>query len=464
MPPSSDPRRGLPSVAVLLESDAVAGLIALHTRPVVTAALRDVIAAAREADNPATDRETIIGALQGKLRCLEQGRLRPVINATGILLHTGLGRAVLPAEAATALGQMDRCCNLQIDLETGLRGKRMAMCEHLICELTGGEAAVIVNNNAAATLLILAALCQGQEVIVSRGELIEIGGSYRLPDCITAGGCVMREVGTTNKTHVHDYESAITVETGALLRVNPSNYRIVGFSQRVSVAALAKLAHENQLPLIDDLGCGALVDLREYGLPEEPLVQDSIAAGADIVCFSGDKLIGGPQCGIIVGRRDLIARIKKHPLTRMLRVGKLTAAALEQALRLFRDPAALRDRHPLYRMLARTLVDLREDAAYVQTAIQAVAGKTYTFEVREGTSEVGGGSLPGVELPTMLVAIQPPADGAAALAKALRLGDIPIISRIQDGCVLLDMRTLLPGEVAMVVDGIKEVLGGSFAS
>ncbi|MFU8780222.1 MAG: L-seryl-tRNA(Sec) selenium transferase [Kiritimatiellia bacterium] len=464
MSSNTDPRRGIPSVSALLECSEVSGLIAVHTRLVVLDALRAVIAEAREAGDPSADRDAILADLQARLARAEADRLRPVINATGILLHTGLGRAVLPGSAATALAQMDRCCNLQIDLETGLRGKRMAMCERLICELTGGEAAVIVNNNAAATLLILAALCSNQEVIVSRGELIEIGGSYRLPDCITSAGCVMREVGATNKTHLRDYEQAITERTGALLRVNPSNYRIIGFSQRVPVGELAALAHAHQLPLIDDLGCGAIVDLREYGLPAEPLVQDSIAAGADIVCFSGDKLIGGPQCGIIVGRCDLIERIKKHPLTRMLRVCKLTAASLEQALRLFRDPDALRERHPMYRMLARTMADLRQDAGIVQSALQSDSGAPYLVEIKEGTSEIGGGSLPGVELPTVLVAIRGDGRSAESIAKALRLGDIPVITRIQDGNVLLDMRTLLPGEVQLVATIVKEVLDGSFTS
>ena len=462
---TEDPRRGIPSVSALLDRDAVAALMAAHTRPVVLDALRAAIAEAREASDTApSDRDAILAALHARLASGELDRLRPVINATGILLHTGLGRAVLPSVAADALGRMDRCCNLQIDLATGRRGKRNAMCERLIRDLTGAEAALIVNNNAAATLLILAALCRDREVIVSRGELIEIGGSYRLPDCITAGGAVMREVGTTNKTHLRDYEQAITPQTGALLRVNPSNYRVVGFSHRVPVGELAALARAHELPLIDDLGCGALVDMRDYGLPAEPLVQDSIAAGAAIVCFSGDKLIGGPQCGIIAGRKSLVDRIRKHPLTRMLRVGKLTDAALEQALRLFREPAALPDRHPLYRMLARRVDDLRRDAETLRVAVQPTAGARAALDILDGTSEIGGGSLPGVALPTVLLAIQDRERGAEALAGRLRAGEIPIVTRIRDDRVLLDMRTLLPGEVRLTADILKEVLDGSFTS
>ena len=343
-----DPRGGIPSMSELLESAEAAELIARHSRGPVLGALRAAADDFRKKE-AAADVGAILEAARKRLEVDELDRLRPVVNATGILLHTGLGRAVLPGAAAAGLAQMDRCCNLQIDLATGKRGKRNFLCERLICELTGAEAALIVNNNAAATLLILAALCKGREVVVSRGELIEIGGSYRLPDCVTASGALMREVGTTNKTHLRDYEGAIAENTGALLRVNPSNYRVIGFSQRVKLDELVALAKTRGVLLIDDLGCGALVDLSPYGLPRESLVQDSLAAGADVVCFSGDKLIGGPQAGIVAWRRELIDRIRKHPLTRMLRVGKLTVMALERTLRLFRDPAALPEKHPLYR-------------------------------------------------------------------------------------------------------------------
>jgi len=455
---TKDRRRGIPSVATLLACDEVALLIGAYSRPVVVRALRAVTTEARESAGDPPTAAAILDAARRRLADDERDRLRPVINATGILLHTGLGRAVLPAASAAALGQMDRCCNLQIDLATGRRGKRNAMCEQLIRELTGAEAAVIVNNNAAATLLIIAALCRDRDVIVSRGELIEIGGSFRLPDCIAAGGAVMREVGTTNKTHLRDYEGAITGQTGALLRVNPSNYRVIGFSYRVPVAELAALAHRHELPLIDDLGCGALVDLRDYGLPAEARVQDSLTAGADVVCFSGDKLIGGPQCGIIAGRRGYIDRIRKHPLTRMLRVGKLTDAALEQALRLFRDPATLRDRHPLYRMLTRTAAELRADAERLRAAVGPVADTRAELEVRDGTSELGGGSLPGVKLPTARLAIRGRGRGADAIARRLRLGSPPVIARIEADCVMLDMRTLLPGELELLTGSLKEAL------
>ena len=448
-----DPRRAIPSMSELLETGEAEALIRRHSRGPVLGALRAVADGFRKA-GAAADVRAILDAAQKKLETDDLDRLRPVVNATGILLHTGLGRAVLPKEAAAGLAQMDRCCNLQIDLATGQRGKRNYMSERLICELTGAEAALIANNNAAATLLILAALCKGREVVVSRGELIEIGGSYRLPDCVTASGARMHEVGTTNKTHLRDYEGAIGEDTGALLRVNPSNYRVIGFSQRVPLGELAALAKKRGLLLIDDLGCGALVDLSAYGLPRESLVQDSLAAGADVVCFSGDKLIGGPQAGIVAGKKELIDRIRKHPLTRMLRVGKLTDMALEQTLRLFREPERLAERHPLYRMLAKKLPELRAAAERLAAAIGAGAS------VEEGASEMGGGALPGVELPTALVAVRSEKLSAAEIAKRLRCREVPVVARIQDDRVVLDVRTLLDGEEATAVEAVKEVLRG----
>ena len=437
----------------LLESAEAGALIARHARGPVLGALRAVTDELRRSGS-AADARAILAAAGKKLEVDELDRLRPVVNATGILLHTGLGRAVLPKEAAAGLAQMDRCCNLQIDLATGKRGKRNYMSERLLCELTGAEAALIVNNNAAATLLILAALCPGREVVVSRGELIEIGGSYRLPDCITASGARMREVGTTNKTHLRDYEGAIGEDTGALLRVNPSNYRVIGFSQRVALDELAALAKKRGLLLIDDLGCGALVDLSAYGLPRESRVQDSLAAGADVVCFSGDKLIGGPQAGIVAGKKALLDRIRKHPLTRMLRVGKLTDMALEQTLRLFREPERLPERHPLYRMLAKKRPALRAAAERLAAAIGAGAA------VEDGASEMGGGALPGVELPTALVAVRSDKLSAAEIAKRLRCREVPVVARIQEDQVVLDVRTLLPGEEEIAAEAVKEVLRG----
>ena len=298
----SDPRRKLPSVSALLETPQVQALLRAHPRPLVVEAVRRTLEACRERwaeESGSTELPDITIQVRAYFEDTWRDRIRPVINGTGIILHTGLGRAVLPKPAVDALAQLDGCCNLQIDLETGRRGKRNYITEQLLCRLTGAEAAMVVNNNAAATLLLLASLCAHREVIVSRGQLIEIGGSCRLPDCVHQSGAILVEVGTTNKTHLRDYEQAITENTAAMLRVNPSNYRVIGFSQSVSIGELAGLRGERPLLVIDDLGCGALVNLEEYGLPHEPTAQGKYRRGADLVCFSGDKLIGGPNPALL---------------------------------------------------------------------------------------------------------------------------------------------------------------------
>ena len=456
-PDDRDPRRSLPSVDELLRHDAVRPLLTLHARVVVTEALQEALAALRRelrAGDAAPDAAAVSARAAAWLADYERERLRPVVNATGILLHTGLGRAVLPQPAVDALAGLHRCCNLQIDLATGLRGRRTFMTERLLCRLTGAEAAMVVNNNAAATLLILTALCKGREVIVSRGQLIEIGGSYRLPDCVHQSGATLVEVGTTNKTHLRDYEAALTENTGALLRVNQSNYRIVGFAQDVSTAELASLKKgRDGLLLIDDLGCGALVDLQAYGLPHEPMAQDSIRAGADLVCFSGDKLIGGPQAGIIVGRQDLVQKIRKHPLTRMLRVGKMTDMALEHTLRLFLEPASLAERNPTLRMLAAGTAALSARAQTVAEAMGPVPNG-WSVEVAETESSMGGGSLPGHAIPSVGIAVRSTVRSLEDLLRRLREHEPPVIARIHEDRVVLDMRTVLDGEERIVAGAL----------
>ena len=460
----ADPRRELASVSALLEDPRVKGMIEHHSRPLVLDAIRDALDSYRQDLKPgdaAPAFDQVVDTVREFLSRSQFQRLRAVVNATGVILSTNLGRAVLPQTTVEALATLDGCCNLQIDLETGLRGKRNSMTEDLLCRLTGAEAAMVVNNNAAATLLMLAALCKGKEVIVSRGQLIEIGGSYRLPDCIHQSGAIMVEVGTTNKTHLHDYENALTENTGALLHVNPSNYRIIGFSESVPIADLAALrarqsaAHEDLL-VIDDLGCGALVDLTQYGLPHEPTAPESIEAGADLVCFSGDKLIGGPQAGIIVGRKDIIARIRKHPLTRMMRICKLTDMALEHTLRLFLEPETLTEKHPTFRMLTMPPGELKRKAQRIK---RRVAKERDDIEMRviKGESAMGGGSLPGVPIPTYLLAVSVPAISAERVGFLLRHHEPPVITRIKDNTVLLDMRTLMAGEDKVIVDALKRI-------
>ncbi|HBF33477.1 TPA: L-seryl-tRNA(Sec) selenium transferase [Candidatus Sumerlaeota bacterium] len=454
-----DPRSHLPSVDEVLQHPLSQILITEFTRLFTLDAVRSALAEFRIKVTNATAPSVEEIALRARtlLKAEFVQRLRPVVNATGVVLHTNLGRSVLPPSVAQKLGQMDRCCNLQVDLETGERGKRNYMTEKLICRLTGAEAALLVTNNAAATFLILSALCAGKEVVISRGQLIEIGGAFRLPDCIAQSGATMVEVGTTNKTHLRDYSAALTERTGLLLRCNPSNYRMTGFTKSVSIGEMVSLKKERpDLTVVDDLGCGALIDLSQYGLPKEPTVQESIAAGADLCCFSGDKLIGGSQAGIIVGRADLIKKLKKHPLSRMLRVDKLIDLSLEHTLRLFLEPEKLAETHPTFRMLTIPADALKEQAERLKEQIET-SGSALQLSVCPGESAVGGGSLPGVAIPTWLLCVRSSTQNADALCKSLRLHEPPIITRIEDNSVVFDMRTLLPGEDAIVRDALNAV-------
>jgi len=454
-----DPRRSLPSVSHMLEVEAVRDLTAVFSRPLVLDAVRVTLDRLRTelgAGEISPSMDAIIEMVKSLLHDREFQRIRPVVNATGIILHTNLGRAVLSRKAVDALSVLNRCCNLQIDLETGQRGKRSYMTEHLLTRLTGAEAAMVVNNNAAATFLVLAALSRGKEVIVSRGQLIEIGGSFRLPDCIHQSGAVMVEVGTTNKTHLYDYERALSENTGMILRVNPSNYRIIGFSEEVPVEELVTLKKKQPVIVADDLGCGALIDLSDYGLPAEKTVQASIAAGADLAFFSGDKLIGGPQAGIIVGKKDLVAKIKKHPLTRMLRVCKLTDTALEHTLRLYLYPETLIENHPTLRMMTMPIESLKRKASGLKKYLDAHA-PSLNIRVVESESETGGGSMPGMTIPSYALAVRSDRLTADSLCALLRRNEPPVIARIKDDAVLLDMRTLLAGEDRDVRDALDRL-------
>ena len=460
---SMDPRRLLPGVSIILDHPSIMPLVERHSHALVVEAIRKVLDRYRRDLNESDSTpsiEQIVDGVEAQLHGEEFERLRPVVNATGIILHTNLGRAVLPQNAVDALAQLNRCCNLQVDLETGQRGKRNYMATRLLTRLTGAEAATIVNNNAAATFLILSALCEGREVVVSRGQLIEIGGSFRLPDCIHQSGSKMVEVGTTNKTHLRDYEGALTENTAALLRVNPSNYRIIGFTKEVPVADLVTLKKKRpDVLVIDDLGCGALVDLSQYGLPKEPTVQDSVKAGADIVCFSGDKLIGGPQAGIIVGKKALIEKIKKHPLSRMLRVGKMTDLVLEHTLRLFLTPEKLLETNPTLRMIAMPAKEVKAKAEALRAKLLESLGETATLTVklREVESATGGGSLPDTPIPSWGLSVVSSKHSAERLVTLLRHNEPPIIARIEDEEVVLDVRMLMDGEDEEVAGALKRM-------
>jgi L-seryl-tRNA(Ser) seleniumtransferase len=392
--------------------------------------------------------EALAEAAAAEAAAMTATSLSEVINATGIILHTAFGRACLPEASIGALASAARgYCSLQWDWESGARGDRDAHVEDLIRELTGAEAATVVNNNAAATMIILAAVAQGREVVVSRGQLVEIGGSFRIPDVMRQSGAVMREVGCTNRTHLKDYRSAIGPSTAALLRVHPSNYRIRGFTSEVPLEDLVSLGREHGIPVVDDLGAGSLVDLSLFGLPHEPTVPESIAAGAALVCSSGDKLIGGPQAGIIAGRRDLVTLVRKHPLARAMRVCKLTLAALEGALKVFLEDAEyIRRNHPVYAMISEPAESIRARAA-AMAAVLGLPGAC-SSEVVPMDSYMGSGALPDSGIPSWGVAIKSP--DPEALARALRSGVPTVAGRMDSGLFLLDLRTVLPGQAEIL--------------
>ncbi|MEO0091157.1 MAG: L-seryl-tRNA(Sec) selenium transferase [candidate division WOR-3 bacterium] len=381
------------------------------------------------------------------------------INALGIILHTGLGRAPFAQGIDMILQDVGRAYSrLQIDDE-GKRDDRYKKISRLLQVLTGCEAGIIVNNNAGATLLVLSTIAKDREVIVSRGQLIEIGGSFRIPEIMAQSGCIMREVGTTNRTHLKDYEQAINEKTGAILRVHQSNYRILGFTKDVPLEELVALGKKYHIPVIDDLGSGALIDFSKYGLPKEPMAQESIATGADIVCFSGDKLIGGPQCGVIIGKKAYIERIKKHPLTRALRCDKLTNAVLEATLQKFLLPEEdLIKEHSVISLMLKPLKEIKAQASRLARKLKKEYGLQLTIEVKPSYSEIGGGSLSTEQLPTFVLAIKSKNLSAQDLAKRLRQYRPPIFGRVQADSLILDFRTILKGEEKIILQAFRDIL------
>jgi len=381
------------------------------------------------------------------------------VNALGIVLHTGLGRAPFNKRIAGVIHDMAMgYSRLQID-EEGKRADRYRKISRLLQILTGAEVGIIVNNNAAATMLVLNAMAKNKEVVVSRGQLIEIGGAYRIPDIMAQSGAIMREVGTTNRTHLKDYAGSINENTGALLRVHQSNYRIIGFTKEVPLDDLVELGKKHKVPVIDDLGSGALIDFSKYGLPKEPMVQESIATGADVVCFSGDKLIGGPQCGIIVGKREYIEKIKKNPLTRALRCDKLTNAVLEATLQLFLlKEQDLILNHGVLGILLKPLNEIKRQAMHCARTLKKTFDQTLDISVKTAVSEIGGGSLSTEQLPTYVVAIKPKNMRAEDLARALRLYHKPVFGRVNEDTLLLDFRTVLKREEKIIIEAFTTVL------
>jgi L-seryl-tRNA(Ser) seleniumtransferase len=402
--------------------------------------------------------ETIISAAKKRIEKSMKPFYRKVINATGIILHTGVGRAVLPRQALEQIAnELAGYSLLQMDLETGERSKRDNCVEELLKQLTGAQAATIVNNNAAATAIVLNTLAKGREVIVSRGQLVEIGGSFRLPDVMASSGVKLVEVGTTNKTHLRDYKNAITENTAAIMRVHPSNYKITGFTSEVELNELASLAHENKLPLIDDVGAGALIDFSKFGFEYEPTLEDSISAGADVVTCSGDKLIGASQAGIILGKSEYINAIRKNPFARIVRVDKITLVVLEASLKMFFDEAFALKEIPTLAMLQRSIEEIGKQAQAIAEELNQKNCQA-EIEVIDGFSQMGSGSLPSQNLKTKLIAIKPNKIAVDAFAQKLRKYEPPIIGRIQNNQFLIDPRTLLDGEHKIIIEALAEML------
>ena len=449
----------LPSVDRVLSTPLARALSAEYGASSTTAAVRTALDALRpaalagEAAAAQLAPEALAAQAQQQLAARFAPRLKAVFNLTGTVLHTNLGRALLPDAAVQAVVQaLTTPANLEFDLATGGRGDRDDLITELLRELTGAEAATVVNNNAAAVLLTLNALAPRKEVIVSRGELVEIGGAFRIPDIMGRAGAKLVEVGTTNRTHAKDYAEAITARTALLMKVHCSNYAVTGFTKSVPEAEVAQIAHAHGLPLVTDLGSGTLVDLSQWGLPHEPTVRDVVAAGADVVTFSGDKLLGGPQAGLIVGRKDLLTRIRKHPMKRALRMSKLPLAALEATLRLYLRPERLAQDLPTLRLLTRPLADITATAQAVLPALQAALAPRYQVQPVALQGQIGSGSLPVERLASSGLAIAPvDAKGVgralAQLAEALRALPLPVIGRVQDDRLLLDMRCLEDAQV-----------------
>ncbi|MGB9780251.1 L-seryl-tRNA(Sec) selenium transferase [Caldanaerobacter sp.] len=449
----------LPSVDEILREGKISEFLKFNKREVVKNCIREVLERYREkirrGEVKKIDIEKILEDVVNHIEEKKKMSLRRVVNGTGIILHTNLGRALFPPQVKEHLLDIAfRYSTLEYDVEKGERGSRYSHVENLLCELLDVEAALVVNNNAAAVLLALNTLAKGKEVIVSRGQLIEIGGSFRIPDVMLQSGAILKEVGTTNKTYDFDYINAITENTALLLKVHTSNYRIVGFTHDIATEELVQIGRKYDIPTMEDLGSGVMVDLREYGLPHEPTVQEVIKAGVDIVTFSGDKLLGGPQAGIIVGKKKYIDLMKKNPLTRALRVDKLCLVSLESVLRIYRDYDPV-EAIPTLKMLTAKASQLYKKAAILNKLVLTIP--KVKSRVVEIASLSGGGSLPEESLPSYGVTLEMEGFDAEDLEKRLRIRDIPIITRIVDGVVTIDVRTLLEGDEEVILRALKEI-------
>ena len=456
--------RLIPKIDILMESDEIKKLCTRIKREYILESVRKVTEDLREFINDSEDEteiekrissvtEDIIEEVDG----YSSFHMKRVVNGTGTILHTNLGRAVISQDTADRIKKLvTGYSNLEYDLDEGSRGSRYSHFEKIITKITGAEAAMAVNNNAAAVLLILSALCRDREVVVSRGELVEIGGSFRVPEVMAQSGCVLVDVGTTNKTHLYDYENTINENTAALLKVHTSNYKIVGFTESVAVDELAELAHRRGIPLIEDIGSGVLVDLSRYGLEYEPTVQASVKAGADIVCFSGDKLLGGPQAGIIVGKKVLIDKIKKHPLTRALRIDKFTAIALECVFHEYIDEERAVKNVPALNLINRSIDDIKNHAEVLYERLNSEIGGQCEIRLENCDSQIGGGSLPLERISSLALLIKPFNMTTAALEKQMRHMETPVVGRVVNDFFLIDLRTVLEGEEELILEALNK--------
>ena len=457
--------RSIPKVDILLEKEEIQNAIEEYGREIVMEAIREEMEGLRayigtcEDEKAALDKiESLTEQILRYVKKVNTPNMRMVINGTGTILHTNLGRAPISQEHMAKLSNIvTGYSNLEYNLEAGKRGERYSHFEELLCRLTGAEAAMAVNNNAAAVMLILSSMAKGGEVVVSRGELVEIGGKFRIPDVMEQSGATLVEVGTTNKTHYSDYEDAITEDTKALLKVHTSNYRIVGFTDTVTIADLAPLAKERELPLIEDLGSGVLVDLSKYGLTYEPTVQDSIKSGADVVCFSGDKLLGGPQAGIIIGKKKYIDMMKKNQLTRALRIDKFTATALELVLQEYLSEEKAIQNIPVLRMIHETKEEVTARARSLKNMLNR-AGLDADFGLEECESQIGGGSLPLERIPSMAVTVKPHHISVPKLEEEMRHLEVPIIPRTANDTIYLDVRTIESRWFKQIVQMMGELI------
>jgi L-seryl-tRNA(Ser) seleniumtransferase len=461
--------RKIPRVDEILSRPQIVDLLKVHPRNVVIEAIRKGLGRLRgeilqkqdlsQLEEAFFSFENLYPLFQKEIDLQIQPRLRRVINATGVVIHTNLGRAPLHSSAIKHLMEVSKTySNLEYDLDRGERGDRYTLVEEILCRLSGAESALVVNNNAGAVLLALNTLAEGKEVIVSRGELVEIGGAFRIPDVMKRSGALLKEVGTTNRTHFDDYQKAIGPHTALLLKVHTSNFRVMGFTSEVSLQDLVQLGRERQIPVVDDLGSGCLVDLSQYGLEKEPTVQETIKTGVDAVTISGDKLLGGPQAGIILGKKKLLDLFKINPLTRALRIDKLTLAALESTLLLYFDEKRAMEEIPTLRMLSLDTKRLKKRGKQLLKRLSGMTNERMMFSLREDVSQVGGGALPLQELPTIVVAVKPLDFSVNSLEENLRKSDPPIISRISKEELILDMRTVFDEEIPLLAAGIEKAL------